>query len=75
MGFWGFYRNPLLNPEETLQFIVLAINDEKQSNYNIVFESSDACYHKIKQNNAVQVGMARKGTIKIKISANCSIFH
>ena len=30
-----------------------AINDEKQSNYNIVYESSDTCYHKIKQNNAV----------------------
>ena len=27
-----------------------AINyDEKQSNYNIVYESSDTCYHKIKQ--------------------------
>ena len=22
MGFWGFYRNPLLNPEETHQFTV-----------------------------------------------------
>ena len=30
-----------------------AINDEKQSNYNIVYESSDTCYHKIKQNNAI----------------------